>query len=188
LRFELSAVVAEINTNFVRSTRSRRATLHTALGLFPNQDEVGVDWARRSVHDRLETLGGRLQALERLVVSSERESSNGELGALIFTKCLSCQAPGSSSKRPESPPRDPLRIQHGRPLGQNPANAKLGSDRPASAPINGFRFDAVRPYVDVQDLGHYQRQQNAADATTIHVGRRAGTFGVEKLRPRSRHF
>jgi len=150
---------------------------------------------------RVEILEERIQILEKVAVSSERDVSNGELGALIFTKCLSCQAPGSSNRRPESPPLDPYRIQHGRPLGQKTGNARLPSGRPSSAPLNGFRFDAVRPYLELQDLAAEQqglrlqqqqqqqqprRSQNTTDSAMIRVGRRAGAFGVEKIRPRPR--
>jgi len=202
LRFEFNALVAGIDPYLVRPILNRRATLHSELGLFAEQDEIGLDGrGANTMCSRVEILEERIQILEKVAVSSERDVSNGELGALIFTKCLSCQAPGSSNRRPESPPLDPYRIQHGRPLGQKTGNARLPSGRPSSAPLNGFRFDAVRPYLELQDLAAEQqglrlqqqqqqqqprRSQNTTDSAMIRVGRRAGAFGVEKIRPRPR--
>ena len=174
LRFELSQISLQMNRSSPRGQPERRAALHSELAVSPHDDGAVAAEAPESgtYEEQLAALGQRLFALE----TQRMEPGGREDEALVFAKCLSCQQP-SASRRETFP--DP-RVLHGRPFIQRPG---ASPGRPGTAPQSSFRLDAARNAN--QPLSRQEQTPTGqGEGAVVHVGRRSGSFGVEKIRPR----
>jgi len=178
LRFELTQVNQQLTRASPRDQIERRAALYSELALAPNTDDAAAtDVPEGGTHEeRMAALEQRLYNLE----TQATEPSGREDGALVFAKCLSCQKP-SASKRDTSP--DP-RVLHGRPFvhrrGASPT-------RPDAVLQGSFRLDITKSHnqnFDLQD----QKLPGQGEGEVVRVGRRSGSFGVEKIRPRTQEL
>jgi len=183
LRFELAQISLQMNRASPRGQSERRAALLSELALSPHDTDAVAPNAPEggTYEEQLAALGQRLFALE----TQRMEPGGREDGAFVFAKCLSCQQP-SASKRETSP--DP-RVPHGRPFVQRPG---ASPGRPGTAPPQGvpqgvpqgsFRLGAA---IKANQLLSRQEQTppGQGEGAVVHVGRRSGSFGVEKIRPR----
>jgi len=178
LRFELTQINQQLNRASPRDQMERRAALYSELALTPHSDDAApTDAPAGGTHEeRMVALEQRLNNLE----THTAEPSGRKDGALVFAKCLSCQKP-SASKRETSP--DP-RVLHGRPFVQRRGASPT---RPDAAPQGSFRLDITKGHSQNFDL-HDQKLPGQGEGAAVHVGRRSGSFGVEKIRPRTQEL
>jgi hypothetical protein len=133
------------------------------------------------VSSRLESLEASLEPVQGPISSSIDISHETPA---ISARCLSCNTPyqvPSTQRRQQQ--QQPL---HGRaPLNSGFTQSLVKSDsvdRP-STPTSAFRVDELKPFLELHSSS-VQDEKVAQDFLDVQVGRRAGRFGVEKLRPK----
>jgi len=186
LRFELAHCAGAIDTSMSQGIGARRVTFQAELDL-PRDHAVVSEHARQPVADRLADVEDRVLSLEGSASRSSMhpsERADYDKGAALSYRCLSCQNPAASGGRSPSPVDE--RMAHGRPGPFHVRKTPSGDGRPTSAPLGSIRLDADRVAPPPSHITAPQARPHTGGDMTLHVGRRAAAYGVEKIRPRSR--
>ena len=186
LRFELTQTQRALSQSLSQGSSARRLMLLSEMGVESSSSSA------EAAHPPYEPLDERMDALEE-AVSALRSHANqvaalpsSSEGALLFTKCLSCQKTSLPNGR-DSPPPDGRAAPHGRPMKDKIVLGRASSATGGST----FRLEAERRLgasggaIQQEQLAKLIGQGTSEAPVSVHVGRRSGSFGVEKLRPRS---
>lgn len=176
--------------NFHSILGTQSDDFHQRSALFDSELRVFREDATWKIECPRGTVGSRLESLETLVETSKDPISasidTSHETPAISTRCLSCNAP---YQVPAQLRQQQQRPQHGRaPLntGFELTFVKTDTaDRP-STPNSAFRVDEVKPFIELHSssLREDQINKSSSDVLDVQVGRRAGRFGVEKVRPK----